>query len=310
MTSLKLYGIDSPMMTYIKSKLKEFISFHQLDINIQNIKQINELVSKRLESVPAYSIDNDDAVSLSHKDVNAYLLELCKLLIHQAGFGTHIRRISAVFDPQALVPDALLYAQVMSQKSMYIIDAVHVVDPYVSPDNWVHPNLDKMERHFVGDFHHVHVVQPIKFAKGKCKNADNPCAGCHCSAPLYKSEVSIVSAIDLANWHKSEDKRIYEALMHPKAILMICSPISFNTIHHIFTDVTEHARIPDVLSAHLNVHSMVQRESRNDLINHLDSLPDKALVIIDKESFRNLSEEKETQVYRIIEDRKMRLVLL
>jgi hypothetical protein len=279
MSTLKLYGTESPNLAYIRSKILEFVHFHGIELNIEGVAKIQDFVQEKLESVPAFSIDDNAAISRNNKGVHDFILEACRSIIDQVPHSPSKRVINALFDAQDDTLHSIDQTMALTNKNMYIIQAVHVVDPYSKNVEWVHPRLNDYEQHFIGDFHHLHIIQPIKFAKGKCKNSENPCAGCICSPPLHAADLNIVLADSLSGWLDNPDSRLIESIMHPKCQLLITSQHNIQRIHGVLSSMDIHHKISDVVDQFLQMHHQLPRTVVALPLQQLSSIHDNLIIV-------------------------------
>ncbi|GLR17191.1 universal stress protein [Portibacter lacus] len=129
MTAVKIYGAETSRYEYFKFNLDEFIKKHDLNIMIEEIKDINKIIEENVQSIPTLRINSHvDIVYNDEKGIDQFISEAKKEIVHEFAPGL-LTSILIPVDFSEMSLNALNYGMDLSKKIGSEIELLHVNHP-------------------------------------------------------------------------------------------------------------------------------------------------------------------------------------
>lgn len=130
-----VYGTKSSTFQYVVQSIKEKLGKSGISFTLKENENIDHFISKKIKSVPAIGVDNQDIISIdSSCSINQSLRKAIVQIMKNENFGNMIQVVHPT-DFSATSVNALKYTIGFCKSSNTVIQVVHVYRPHYSEIN-------------------------------------------------------------------------------------------------------------------------------------------------------------------------------
>ncbi len=152
MTRIQILGIGCKKSRALKANLLEALARTGMDAAVEDVREIDRIISYQILSTPALLIDGE----LFYQGVVPEVEELERLLRNFPGKHTYPKTILAPTDFSAAAANAFHFALALAQEWEAKLHVLHVYHPAFDQDNplqaWDHPELRQLKENKVSQF--------------------------------------------------------------------------------------------------------------------------------------------------------------